>query len=304
MVNNLLEIMYIICGVICIITGIYAITDKNHKKPYGTGIFWIIFGITFIIGPVIPSYVIGILLLIMGLLTVTKSVTFGSQKNSEESYREKKSIKVGNRIFIPALSLGIVAFGVSQFTPLGGLVGIGVGSLVAVILTLLYTKENPKYVAYDSSRLLQQMGAAVILPQLLSALGSVFSRAGVGNVISDIFGGIVPEGSILFGIILYCIGMAVFTMIMGNAFAAFAVITAGIGFPFVIQLGGNPAVVGALGLTAGYCGTLLTPMAANFNMVPASILEMKNKTGVIFTQLPVAIVLLIIHIILMYFLAF
>ena len=98
--------------------------------------------------------------------------------------------------------------------------------------------------------------------------------------------------------------MAVFTMIMGNAFAAFAVITAGIGVPFVINLGANPALVGALGLTAGYCGTLMTPMAANFNIVPASILEMENKNSVIFVQAPIAIVMLIIHIIIMYLFAF
>ena len=98
--------------------------------------------------------------------------------------------------------------------------------------------------------------------------------------------------------------MAISTMIMGNAFAAFAVITAGIGVPFVINLGANPAIVGALGLTAGYCGTLMTPMAANFNIVPASILEMENKNGIILVQAPVAITLLLIHIILMYILAF
>ena len=91
---------------------------------------------------------------------------------------------------------------------------------------------------------------------------------------------------------------------MGNAFAAFSVITVGIGIPFVIAHGGNPVVIGALGMTAGYCGTLMTPMAANFNIVPASILEMKNKYGVIRTQIPIALLLLIIHIILMLLLGF
>ena len=102
----------------------------------------------------------------------------------------------------------------------------------------------------------------------------------------------------------YCVGMAIFTMIMGNAFAAFAVITAGVGVPFVIGLGGNPALVGALGLTAGYCGTLMTPMAANFNIVPASILEMKDKNGVIKAQVPQALILLVLHIVVMYLFAF
>ena len=52
-------------------------------------------------------------------------------------------------------------------------------------------------------------------------------------------------------------------------------------------------------MTAGYCGTLMTPMAANFNIVPASILEIKDKNGIIKTQLPMGIAMLIIHIIFM-----
>ena len=93
-------------------------------------------------------------------------------------------------------------------------------------------------------------------------------------------------------------------MIMGNAFAAFTVITIGVGVPFVIAQGGNPAVVGALGMTCGYCGTLLTPMAANFNIVPAAVLEMKNKYGLIAAQAFMALALIVVHIVLMLTFAF
>ena len=85
------------------------------------------------------------------------------------------------------------------------------------------------------------------------------------------------KGIHFIAVAVYCIGMALFTMIMGNGFAAFAVITVGIGYPFLIAQGANPVVVGALGLTAGYCGTLMTPMAANFNIMPAALLETKSK---------------------------
>ena len=114
----------------------------------------------------------------------------------------------------------------------------------------------------------------------------------------------IPEGNIWLGVTAYCVGMALFTAVMGNAFAAFSVITAGIGVPFVFALGGNPLIAGALALTAGFCGTLLTPMAANFNIVPASILNLKNQYGVIKAQAVFAVIMLIIHIILMRFLAF
>lgn len=300
----ILEVMYIVAGLIALITGVYAYLDERHPKRVGTAAFWIIFGVIFIFGPYMNPALVGGLLFVMGGLTVTKQVSFGTQVNASDEYREKKSAIIGNKIFIPALSIGVVAFSVAQFTDLGGLAGLGIGALAALILTMIYTKEEVKYIPYDSSRLLQQMGAAVILPQLLGALGALFAKAGVGDVVAQIMGGIVPEGNKLVGVIIYCVAMALFTMVMGNAFAAFAVITAGIGIPFVIGAGGNPAVVGLLGLTSGYCGTLMTPMAANFNIVSATILEMKDKNGVMKAQLPVSILMLISQIALMYFMAF
>ena len=149
-----------------------------------------------------------------------------------------------------------------------------------------------------------QVGASCLLPQLLGALGTLFTEAGVGDVISSMISSVVPSGNILIGVIIYCLGMVIFTMIMGNAFAAFSVITLGIGIPFVIAQGGNPVVVGALGMTCGFCGTLLTPMAANFNIVPTAVLETSNKWTVIKAQAPMAFAMIVVHIVLMLVLAF
>ena len=304
MKDIIFEIMYIVSGIILISTGIYNFLDKNNSKRFTSALFWVITGIIFIAGPYINATVVGGLLVFLGILTVTKNIKVGNLVNSSEEYRKEQSEKIGNKIFIPALSIGVVAFSVAQFTKLGGLVGLGFGALVSLILTMITTKENPKYISYDSSRILEQMGPNVILPQLLGALGVLFSKAGVGEVIAQMMQGVIPDGSKFFGVVGYCVAMALFTMIMGNAFAAFAVITTGIGVPFVVGLGANPAIVGALGITAGYCGTLMTPMAANFNIIPASILEMENKNGVILVQAPIALTLLLIHILLMYTLAF
>jgi uncharacterized membrane protein len=94
-----------------------------------------------------------------------------------------------------------------------------------------------------------------------------------------------------------------------DAFAAFPVMTAAIGLPFVVgQFGGNPAIVCAIGMLAGFCGTLMTPMAANFNVVPANLLELPDRNaalnGVIRAQLPTALIMLGVNMALMYFLAF
>jgi uncharacterized membrane protein len=95
--------------------------------------------------------------------------------------------------------------------------------------------------------------------------------------------------------------MVVFTMIMGNAFAAFPVMAAAIGVPILIHAdGGNPAVIGAVGMLAGFCGTLMTPMAANFNIVPAALLELRSQYGVVKVQVATAIPLLIVNILILY----
>src|SRR6185503_12598806 len=103
----------------------------------------------------------------------------------------------------------------------------------------------------------------------------------------------------------YAIGMAVFTMIMGNAFAAFPVMTAGIGLPLIVmRYGGDPTIMSAIGMLSGFCGTLTTPMAANFNLVPVALLGIEDRYAVIKAQIPTAIVLLTVNTVLMYALVF
>ena len=63
-------------------------------------------------------------------------------------------------------------------------------------------------------------------------------------------------------------------------------------------------MVGAIGMLAGFCGTLMTPMAANFNLVPAALLELKDQYGVIKAQIATALPLLVVNILLIYLLAF
>jgi len=72
----------------------------------------------------------------------------------------------------------------------------------------------------------------------------------------------------------------------------------------VQQYGGDVVIVTAIGMLSGFCGTLMTPMAANFNIVPAALLELKDRYGVIRAQVPTALMLLAANIILMSIFAF
>ena len=258
----------------------------------------------FVFGPYIPSVVVGGMLVVIAVLTLSKQVKPGTVKALDEKFGEKQAEKLGLKVFIPSLVIALLALGIAQFTPISGTAAIGVATVIAMIVTFIITKAKPKVLVEESDRMLQSVGAVSILPQLLAALGALFTAAGVGDVISSGISSVLPQGNIFIGVAAYCIGMAVFTMIMGNAFAAFSVITVGIGIPFVFAQGANIAIAGALALTAGYCGTLLTPMAANFNIMPAALLEIEDKNSIIKHQAPVALILLAIHIALMYFLAF
>jgi uncharacterized membrane protein len=150
-----------------------------------------------------------------------------------------------------------------------------------------------------------RIGWALILPPYLAALGKLFASAGVGDIVATGFTAVFPMDNQLWALVAYALGMAVFTMIMGNAFAAFAVITAGIGVPIVIGMhGADPATIGVLAMTAGYCGTLLTPMAANFNIVPAALLDIRDEYKVIKVQASMALLLWGTHIALMKYMAF
>ena len=302
--NMLLEIFYIIIGIMMLNTAVLTLRDKNHKAKIGTSLFWALLGIIFIFGPYIPSVVVGGILVVIAVLTLTKQVKPGTVKALDEKFGEEQAKKLGLKVFVPSLVIALAALGIAQFTAISGTAAIGVAAVIAAIVTFVITKAKPRVLVEESDRMLQSVGAVSILPQLLAALGALFTAAGVGDVISSGISGILPQGNIFIGVTAYCIGMAVFTMIMGNAFAAFSVITVGIGIPFVFAQGANVAIAGALALTAGYCGTLLTPMAANFNIMPAALLEIEDKNAIIKQQAPVALILLAIHILLMYFLAF
>lgn len=302
--NHILEIFYILIGLQFLYTAYRALRSQDKSKSLGTAAFWTILAILFIGGPYIPNAINGLLVLAMGALTLFRQVKIKNIIDVNDEEVERGSAKYGNKLFFPAIVLAVVAVVVSNWTPLGGAIGLGISSIVGLIAALLIIKPKLSYTLYDSDRLTQQVGTTGILPQFLAALGVLFTASGVGQVISKGISSFLPEGNHLIGAIAYILGMVLFTMLMGNAFAAFTVITASIGIPFVIAQGGDPIVAGALAMTGGFCGTLLTPMAANFNTLPVALLEMKQEFGVIKAQAPIALALIVIHIALMYFWAF
>ena len=293
-----LNVVWVIIGLITIYAGIKNRLDKENPSRVGTAVFWCSFGIVCGFGSWLPAKVSGVLVLIMCLPPIFKKVKIGKTDNPTKEHTEQQFKKIGMKIFVPAFSVAVCSLFFALFSNMSSMVAITVGVIVAMVLLMAFdTKQNkPAVFLNDSERFLGITGPLSMLPQLLGCLGGVFTAAGVGDVIAQLVEKIVPKGNVNIGIIVYAIGMVLFTMIMGNAFAAITVMTVGIGAPFVLAYGANPVVIGMLALTCGYCGTLLTPMAANFNILPVAILNMKDRWGAIKNQVLVAIFMLVFQI--------
>ena len=293
-----LNVVWVIIGLITIYAGIKNMLDKENPSRVGTAVFWCSFGIVCGFGTWLPAKVSGALVLIMCLPPIFKKVKIGKVDNPTKEHTEQQFKKIGMKIFIPAFSVAVCSLFFALFSNMSSMVAITLGVVVAMILLIAYDSKQNKPVVFlkDSERFLGITGPLSMLPQLLGCLGGVFTAAGVGDVVAQLVEKIVPKGNVNIGIIVYAIGMVLFTMIMGNAFAAITVMTVGIGAPFVLAYGANPVVIGMLALTCGYCGTLLTPMAANFNILPVAILNMKDRWGVIKKQVLVAIIMLVFQI--------
>jgi uncharacterized membrane protein len=318
------EWLYWLIGAFFIAVSVFILSDRNHAKRTGNASFWGLLGLSFFYGTFVqaktaPAWVLGIAVLV--LACIAGFGLTGKAKEISTSPKERVAFagKFGNNLFIPALVIPVVTALIAILGPLimvgdkpllsagsATLTGLGVSSILAVVVAVLILRP-PKLSTplREGGRILEAIGWAALLPQMLSTLGILFAQAGVGTAVGTIVSGILPKGSLIAGVVVYALGMAIFTVIMGNAFAAFPIMTAAVGWPvLVIAFHGNPAAVFAIGMLSGFCGTLITPMAANFNLVPAALLEMKDKYGPIKAQLPTAGMLLIVNIGVMYFAAF
>jgi uncharacterized membrane protein len=310
--------LYVLAGAVFAAFAIGSARDATNPKRWGNAAFWGLLTVSFWFGDFLGDIGNGIMVLALVAIAGAHWLGRGSAASTSSEERERWSKRLGNRLFLPAMVIPFTAFVgtlLFTYTPLKAsglidpksvtLVLLGLGVIIALILSFAWLRPPLVALLEEGRRLMDSIGWAAVLPQMLAALGAVFAAAGVGTTIGALAGSIIPHGSVFLAVLLYALGMAVFTMIMGNAFAAFPVMIAAIGVPILIQQDhGNPAVIGAVGMLAGFSGTLMTPMAANFNIVPAALLELKNQYAVIKAQIPTALPLLAANIAILYFAAF
>jgi uncharacterized membrane protein len=310
--------LYVLAGAMFAAIAILSALDAANPKRFGNAAFWGLMALSLLGGDAIGDFGNGILVLCLAGLAGFGFIGRSHPPTTGDEERQAWSERLGNRLFLPALVIPVTALVgtlLYNYTPLGNFGWIepkretyaflGLGVLLALAVIFAWLKPPALAPVQEGRRLIDAIGWAAVLPQMLASLGVLFAAAGVGEAIGALSQMVIPEGSIFLTVVIYALGMAIFTMVMGNAFAAFPVMIAAIGVPLLIRLhGGDPAVIGAIGMLAGFCGTLMTPMAANFNLVPAALLELKDQYGVIRVQVATALPLLLINIVLIYVLAF
>ncbi|PWI41770.1 DUF979 domain-containing protein [Streptomyces sp. ICBB 8177] len=318
------EWFYWLVGAVFLAMAAQMLTDRSNPRRFGTAAFWGLIGAGFVYSTWVadkraPAEPLGAAVLVAVCLAGFGLTGRGEVRTTSPAERAASAARFGNRLFVPALTIPVVAMacavGVKKIA-LGGtpvlqsgsetILGLGIGAIVALAVAMVMLRERRPAVPLHAGRgMLEAMGWALLLPQLLAVLGEIFQQAGVGTAVGKVTEHVLPHGQTYTAVVVYCVGMALFTVIMGNGFAAFPVMTAAVGWPVLIeQAHGKPAVVLAAGMLAGFCGTLCTPMAANFNIVPATLLELKDQYGPIKAQLPTAAGLLVCNIVIISVFAF
>jgi uncharacterized membrane protein len=313
-----LDDFYILVGLLFAATAIMNLRDRSNPRRLTTALFWGLYALLYLAGGRMPPAAAGLLMIAMALVAGAGLVKGGKAALPPEEARRGSSARLGNKLLAPALAIPVVTMVGSTLLkdvhidtrflldPKNlTLVSMGCGSVAALVLACWFTRATPLQGVREARRLIDAMSWAVVLPHMLAVLGLLFSEAGVGKAVAHITTSYIAMDSRLVACAAFCIGMALFTVVMGNGFAAFPVIAGGIGIPVLVGVyHANPAVMAAIGMFSGYCGTLMTPMAANFNIVPAALLELDDKNAVIKAQLPTALPLLLANIVLLYFLMY
>ena len=142
--NTLLQIFYIMIGLYMGLTMVFTIKDKNHKTRIGTALFWGILSAVFMFGDYIPSQIVGALVIVIAVLSATKQINIGTLKQLDETFATLKAEKLGLKIFIPSLSIAIIAMLIASFTDFSGTVAICISSTLTLVLTFVITKAKPK----------------------------------------------------------------------------------------------------------------------------------------------------------------
>lgn len=309
-----LGLVHVLAGAMFLGFAVLTLVTRRDARRSGTALFWALLATTFLLGDRIGDLANGVLAIATVLLAASGRIGPAPNETDDVAARDREATRHGDRLFLPALLIPFVALvGTIFFKAVPGivqpanatLVSLAMGAVLAAGICLVWLRSGPLAPFGEGVRLMNGLGWMAVMPQMLASLGVIYAASGMGTVMGDLLGYVPTGGSLLAQVAIYCAGMAVMTILIGNALAAFPVMFAAMGMPLLVTVQhGDAAAVAAIGMLAGFCGTLMTPMAANFNLVPAALLKLRDDNGVIRAQMPTAVMMLAANILLLYFLGF
>lgn len=319
--------LYWLASFILFFVAIIIWKDKKDERYFTKGLFWFLYGILFLIGDwtyqlinnkKLINVTVGVLVIILSLIASTSTMKSAPFKIPTKNFVSSRDLE--KKIFFPIILIPVITmigiiflktnnsgyfflFGSGKYQAvLVSLFSITIGTILGLVVACKITQETPLQSLQQTGKVLNAVGWTFMLPQVLAILGLLSNQSGMGTAISWLADSLYIQNRFI-TVALYVLSMALFSMIMGNSFASFPIISSGIGIPILInKYGGNPEVVASIGMLSGYCGTLMTPMAANFNIIPTVLLNIPDKYAVIKTQIPTSVSILIINIFLLYYL--
>lgn len=221
------EWLYWLAAAFFLVIAVIRLRDASDRKRFGSAAFWALMAFTFVYGTFVvdksgSAFVEGIAVLVIAGLAGAGFPGRGTETTTSDVEREASAARLGNKLFVPALLvpgvaavfaiLGMVEFKVGGTLLLedkqATIIGLGVAACVALVAAMLVFGERRVAVPFqEGDRLLGHIGWAVVLPQFLATLGLLFKAAGVGDAVKRITDSVMPHGSLIAAVVVYCVGM-------------------------------------------------------------------------------------------------
>ena len=188
-----LNAVYVMTGIVLFVFAVLNFRDRSNKHRLGTALFWFVLGLIFALGSVLPTWIVGVLVLAMVAIDGAGRVgrDSSSAEVTESGQIQSKEVTLGNKIFLLVLAIPFVTFAfaiafrwLGLNTNDGALVGLGYSGVVAVLVGLGLTRGTLREAFQEGRRLNDAMGSVNILPPLLASLGVIFTASKIGDLIA------------------------------------------------------------------------------------------------------------------------
>ncbi len=297
-----------------LISAFLLITALQSWRVQGArnAVFWLMLAMLVGLADMLSDQMLGAGVLLVGLAALLNRPIVVDEdaarlaRNKMADFAAEAGLKLGSKLLWCVLLLPVItvaatlllrkqhAAGSLQFElNYAPIFALAFACVIVPLAIWIALRFSPKHSLAAGSDMAHQIGWAMFLPLLLAILGTVFAKAGVGDALAAWLPSFFDIDNRYACAVAYALGMALFTMLLGNAFVAFPVMTAAIAVPLIIaRHQGDPVITAAIGMLSGYCGTLLSPLAANFNLVPAVLMNLDSPHAVIRAQVATALPLL------------